>query len=127
MCLLGIMTFDLHFHLHVFIYFNIWQTLPDSLSITIKQNVRLNGRMHSEKYQLDQIQNSRLPAIIYFKLICLPDSWTIRSYKTIDIIHVQFWGRIYPEYLQLDHIKNGPVASIIDLISVIIYMANHVR
>ena len=47
--------------------------------------------------------------------------------KQYNIIHVQFRGRIYLEYLQLDHIKNGPVASIIDLIAVIIYMANHVR
>ena len=47
------------------IYFNI---VPDSYTITIKQNMRLHARMHPEKIQLDQIQNGRLSAIIYFNM-----------------------------------------------------------
>ena len=34
----------------------------------MKQNVRLQERMHLEKNWLDQIQNGRLSAIIYFHM-----------------------------------------------------------
>ena len=40
----------------------------DSWTITIKQNVRLQERMHLEKKRLDQIQNGRLSAIIHFHI-----------------------------------------------------------
>ena len=43
------------------IYLNIpgiLETVPHSLTITIKQNMRLQGRMiHPENFQRDQIQN----------------------------------------------------------------------
>ena len=41
------------------------KTVQDSYTITIKQMVRFQERMHLEKMQLDQIQNGRLSAIIY--------------------------------------------------------------
>ena len=44
---------------------NIMETAPDSYTVTIKQIVRFQERMHFEKFQLDQIQNGRLSAIIH--------------------------------------------------------------
>ena len=41
------------------------KTAQDSYTITIKQSVRFQERMHFEKFQLDQIQNGRLSAIIH--------------------------------------------------------------
>ena len=45
---------------------NIMKTAQDSYTITIKQIVRFQERMHLEKFWLDKIQNGRLSAIIYF-------------------------------------------------------------
>ena len=42
------------------------KTAQDSYTITIKQIVRFQGRMHFEKIQLDQVQNGRQSAIIHF-------------------------------------------------------------
>ena len=47
---------------------DIWWTVLDSWTITIKKNVRLQERMHLEKNWLDQIQNGRLSAIIHFHI-----------------------------------------------------------
>ena len=44
---------------------NIMKTAQDSYTITIKQIVRFQEGMHFEKFQLDQIQNGRLSAIIH--------------------------------------------------------------
>ena len=44
---------------------NIMITAQDSYTITIKQTVRFQERMHLEKFQVDKIQNGRLLAIIY--------------------------------------------------------------
>ena len=44
---------------------NIMKTAQDSYTITIKQIVRFQERMHFEKIQLDQVQNGRLLAIIH--------------------------------------------------------------
>ena len=44
---------------------NIMKTAQDSYTITIKQIVRFQERMNFEKFQLDQIQNGRLSAIIH--------------------------------------------------------------
>ena len=41
------------------------KTAQDSYTITIKQIVSFQERMHFEKFQLDQIQNGRLSAIIH--------------------------------------------------------------
>ena len=44
---------------------NIMKTAQDSYTITIKQIVRFQERMHFEKNQLDQVKNGRLLAIIH--------------------------------------------------------------
>ena len=41
------------------------KTTQDSYTYTIKQIVRFQERMHPEKFQVDQIQNGRLSAIIH--------------------------------------------------------------
>ena len=48
------------------ILLNIMKTAQDT--ITIKQIVRFQGRMHFEKIQLDQVQNGRQAAIIHFHM-----------------------------------------------------------
>ena len=44
---------------------NIMKTAQDSYTITIKQIVRFQERMHFEKNKLDQVQDGRLLAIIH--------------------------------------------------------------
>ena len=44
---------------------NSMKTAQDSYTITIKQIVRFQERIHFEKFQLDQVQNGRLSAIIH--------------------------------------------------------------
>ena len=47
---------------------NIMKTAQDSYTITIKQIVRFQERMHFEKIQLVQVQNGRQSAIIHFHM-----------------------------------------------------------
>ena len=47
---------------------NIIKTAQDIYTITIKQIVRFQGRMHLKKNQLDQVQNGRQSAIIHFHM-----------------------------------------------------------
>ena len=47
---------------------NIMKTAQDSYTITIKQIVRFQERMHFEKIQLVQVQNGRQSAIILFHM-----------------------------------------------------------
>ena len=47
---------------------NIMKTAQDSYTITIKQIVRFQERMHFKKFQLDQVQDGRLSAIIHFHM-----------------------------------------------------------
>ena len=44
---------------------NIMKTAQDSYTITIKQIVRFQETMHFEKFQLSQVQNGSLLAIIH--------------------------------------------------------------
>ena len=44
---------------------NIMKTAQDSYTITIKQIVRFQEKMHLEKFQVDKKQNGRLSAIIH--------------------------------------------------------------
>ena len=44
------------------------KTAQDSYTITIKQIVRFQERMHLEKFQVDKIQNARLSAIIHLDM-----------------------------------------------------------
>ena len=41
------------------------KTAQDSYTITIKQIVRFQDRMHLEKFQVDKIKNGSLSAIIH--------------------------------------------------------------
>ena len=50
------------------ILWNIMETAQDIHTITIKQIVRLQERMHFEKIQLVQVQNGRQSAIIHFHM-----------------------------------------------------------
>ena len=50
------------------IFPNIMKTAQDIYTITIKQIVRFQGRMHFETIQLDQVQNGRQLAIIHFHM-----------------------------------------------------------
>ena len=47
---------------------NIMKTAQDIYTITIKQFVRFQERMHFEKIQLVQVQNGRQSAIIHFPM-----------------------------------------------------------
>ena len=50
------------------ILWNIMKTAQHIYSITIKQIVRFQERMHLNKIQLVQVQNGRQSAIIYFHM-----------------------------------------------------------
>ena len=50
------------------ILWNIMKTAQDIYTITIKQVVRLQERMHFEKNQLVQVQNGRQLAIIHIHM-----------------------------------------------------------
>ena len=50
------------------ILWNIMKTAQDIYTITIKQIVRFQERMHFEKIQLFQVQNGRHLAIIHFRM-----------------------------------------------------------
>ena len=50
------------------IFWNIMKTAQDIHTITIKQIVRFQKRMHFEKIQLVQVQNGRQSAIIHFHM-----------------------------------------------------------
>ena len=62
------------------------KTAQDSYTITIKQIVRFQERMHLEKFQVDKIKNGRLSAIIHLDRL--------------------------PEKFQVDKIKNGRLSAI---------------
>ena len=50
------------------ILWNIMKTAQDIYTITIKQIVRLQERMHFEKIQIVQAQNGRQSVIIHFHM-----------------------------------------------------------
>ena len=50
------------------ILWNIMKTAQDIYTITIKQIVRFQERMHAEKIQLVQVQNGRQSPIIHFHM-----------------------------------------------------------
>ena len=55
------------------ILWNIMKTAQDIYTITIKQIVRFQERMHFEKNQLVKVQNGRQSAIIHFHMA---DIWS---------------------------------------------------
>ena len=50
---------------HFDLIYNIGKSAQDSYTITIKQIVRFQERMHRQKFQVDKIKNGRLSAIIH--------------------------------------------------------------
>ena len=50
------------------ILWNIMKTAQDIYTITIKQIVRFQERMHFEKFHFVQVQNGRQSAIIHFHM-----------------------------------------------------------
>ena len=82
------------------------KTAHDSYTITIKQIVRFQERMHLEKFQVDKIQNGRPSAIIHLDrpdmrniMKTAQDSYTI----TIKQI-VSFQERMHLKKNQVDKI-----------------------
>ena len=63
------------------------KTAQDSYTITIKQIVRFQERMHLEKFQVDKIKNGRLSAIIHFHMAdiwsTVLDGWTITINRNV--------------------------------------------
>ena len=81
--------FDLIYNIGKFdwkILRNIMKTAQDSYTITIKQIVRFQERMHLEKFQVDKIKNGRLsPLFTSTGLILRNIMKTAQDSYTIDI------------------------------------------
>ena len=94
------------------------KTAQDSYTITIKQIVRFQERMHLEKFQVDKIKikNGRLSAIIHLDR---PDKLrnimkTAQDIYTITIKQiVRFQERMHFEKIQLVQVQNGRQSAII--------------
>ena len=56
------------------------KTAQDSNTITIKQIVRFQERMHLEKFQFDKIQNSRLSTIIHHDRPHIAENLSVFTY-----------------------------------------------
>ena len=91
---------------------NIMKTAQDSYTITIKQIVRFQERMHLEKFQFDKIQNGRPSAIIHLDR---PDIAEYHSYTITIKQIVRFQERMHLEKFQVDKIQNGRLSAIIHL------------
>ena len=85
------------------------KTAQDSYTITIKQIVRFQERMHLEKFQVDKIKNGRLSAIIHLDRPDIVEYHENRSrYLTITIKQiVRFQERMHFEKIQLIQVQNG--------------------
>ena len=94
---------------------NIMKTAQDSYTITIKQIVRFQERMHLEKFQVDQIQNGRLSAIIHLDRPDIVEYHENRSrYPHITVKQiVRFQERLHFEKNQLVQVQNGRQSAII--------------
>ena len=91
------------------------KTAQDSYTITIKQIVRFQERMHLEKFQVDKIKNGRLSAIIHLDRPDIAEYHeTAQDIYTITIKQiVRFQGRMHFEKIQLDQAQNGRQSAII--------------
>ena len=67
---------------------NIMKTAQDSNTITIKQIVRFQGRMHLKKIQLDQVQNGPIGhySISHGRYLVNRARWLDHYYKTKCVI-----------------------------------------
>ena len=61
------------------------KTAQDSYTITIKQIVRFQGRMHFEKIQLDQVQNGHY-SLLHGRYLVNRARWLDHYYKTKCVI-----------------------------------------
>ena len=93
------------------------KTAQDSYTITIKQIVRFQERMHLKKYQVDKIQNGRLvhrPLLTSKGLILQNIMKTALDIYTITIKQiVRFQERMHFEKIQIDQVQNGRQSAII--------------
>ena len=74
------------------ISWNIIKTAQDIYTITIKQIVRFQERMHFEKIQLVQVQNGHQSAIIHFHMALILVNrarWLDHYYKTKCVISAE--------------------------------------
>ena len=96
---------------------NIMKTAQDSYTITIKQIVRFQERMHLEKFQVDKINNGRLLAIIHLTgLIFRNIMKTAQDSYTITIKQiVRFQKSMHLEKFLVHKIQNGRLSAIIHL------------
>ena len=99
---------------------NIMKTAQDSYTITIKQIVGFQERMHFEKFQLNRIQNGRLSAFIHLDRpdigYTVLDSWTITIKQ-----NVRFQKRMHFEKNWVDQIQNGRLSAIIHFCMAVIW------
>ena len=94
---------------------NIMKTAQDSYTITIKQIVRFQERMHLKKFQVDKIKNGRLsPLFTSTGLILWNIMKTAQDIYTITIKQiVRFQERMHFEKIQLVQVQNGRQSAII--------------
>ena len=85
------------------------KTAQDSYTITIKQIVRFQERMHLKKFRVDKMQKGRLSAIIHLNRPDIAEYHENRSRcYTITIRQiVKFQERMHFEKNHLDHVQNG--------------------
>ena len=97
---------------------NIMKTAQDSYTITIKQIVRFQERMHLEKFQDDKIKKMAVyrPLFTSTGLILRNIMKTAQDSYTITIIQiVKFQERMHLEKFWVDKIRNGRLSAIIHL------------
>ena len=93
------------------------KTAQDSYTITIKQIVRFQERMHLEKFQVDKIKNGRLSAIIHLDRPDIVEYDENRSrylhhyYKTNCKVSVP--ERMHFKKIQFVQVQNGRQSAII--------------
>ena len=96
------------------------KTAQDSYTITIKQIVRLQERMHFEKIQLIQVQNGRQLAIIHIHMANIMK--TAQDIYTITIKQiVRLQERMHFEKIQLIQVQNGRQLAIIHIHMAVIW------
>ena len=93
------------------------KSAQDSYTITIKQIVRFQERMHLEKFEVDKIQNGlHRPLFTSTGLILRNIIKTAQDSYTINIKKiVRFQEKMHLEKFQVDKIQNGRLSAIIHL------------
>ena len=93
------------------------KSAQDSYTITIKQIVRFQERMHLEKFEVDKIQMAAYPPLFTSTgLILLNIMETAQDSYTINIKEiVRFQERMHLNKFEVDQIQNGRLSAIIHL------------